>query len=992
MQIPAITNGVAGIAGVSGLLRRPGRRRLGLRLGLRLGGGFGSMLTQRDLQPERPRRTRPRPTRSRSPPARPPTSPPSSWTSSRPTSRCSSPSRCATRRSTRTRRSSGCRSSPPAPPAEPPPPRLTPRLAHAQLRKHQGHVAQPRAARPAHAGACRSCSSLVTAYFLFRSPRSRATRRSRPASRRRRPTGSPRRSPAPASPTSSATAAPTVSVVASQLSAAQVALASAGVGPGAQPGFELFTKTSLGTTDFQQQVEVPARARGRDRAHDREHRRRQRPPRCSSCCPRTRCSRPGLAGDRRGAPDRPTRRSTRAPCAASPTWSPPASRASIRQNVTITDQTGALLWPSGVGGAGGSRRDVEAAGRAELRLAARRQVDALLAQTLGAGKAQARVNADLNSTRSTIDSVTYDGTKVPLTSADDQGERCSRRAAARPASPARPPTSRRSTPAGERRRTAPRPSTRTPAGNTTYGVDKTVSAHRRRPGRRQPAARRAPRRLVRAAEGPARRCRRPSPTMVGIDPSRGDTLSVSSVPFQKPTAATGAAGGPLGMIGVSSPLGLVRDALLGLAALVFLFLLRRNLKRREGEARFAEPTWLREISQATPLAELEAGRTTCRPAPPQHREPMQKAGRGDRPAPARARRPPGAAVDERVARAPTTLTGRHKAAILLRLARRATAPPRSSSTCPNEMIEQLTVEMARTPTVEPRARPSTCCEEIVETGVRPRLHRRGRRCATPARCSSRRVGAPRADEILNRLSVDRSRRRRSSSCAATPPDQIAAFLRNEHPQTIALVVAHLPDHRPRREGDGAARRPSCRPTSPMRIATMDQTSPDVVKEVARGDEGASSRRVAPARVRGRRRRAARSPRSSTPPTAPPSATSSSTSQEARPRARRRGARAAVRLRGHPQARRPLDPAGAQGGRHEGSRARAARRLEDVQERILANMSQRGAEMLREEMEFMPPQRRARRRGGAVEDRRRRAQARGRRRDRDLARRRATRTS
>ena len=30
---------------------------------------------------------------------------------------------------------------------------------------------------------------------------------------------------------------------------------------------------------------------------------------------------------------------------------------------------------------------------------------------------------------------------------------------------------------------------------------------------------------------------------------------------------------------------------------------------------------------------------------------------------------------------------------------------------------------------------------------------------------------------------------------------------------------------------------------------------------------------------------------------------------------------------------------------------------DVQEKILANMSQRGAEMLREEMEFMPPQRR-----------------------------------
>ncbi len=46
----------------------------------------------------------------------------------------------------------------------------------------------------------------------------------------------------------------TVSVVSSKLSAAQVALASAGVGPGSQPGLADFTKTSLGTTDAQRQA------------------------------------------------------------------------------------------------------------------------------------------------------------------------------------------------------------------------------------------------------------------------------------------------------------------------------------------------------------------------------------------------------------------------------------------------------------------------------------------------------------------------------------------------------------------------------------------------------------------------------------------------------------------------------------------------------------------------------------------------------------------
>ena len=34
--------------------------------------------------------------------------------------------------------------------------------------------------------------------------------------------------------------------------------------------------------------------------------------------------------------------------------------------------------------------------------------------------------------------------------------------------------------------------------------------------------------------------------------------------------------------------------------------MRRNLKRREGEARHPEPTWLREISGTTPIAALEA--------------------------------------------------------------------------------------------------------------------------------------------------------------------------------------------------------------------------------------------------------------------------------------------------------------------------------------------------------------------------------------------------
>ena len=64
--------------------------------------------------------------------------------------------------------------------------------------------------------------------------------------------------------------------------------------------------------------------------------------------------------------------------------------------------------------------------------------------------------------------------------------------------------------------------------------------------------------------------------------------------------------GPLDAVG--GPLGVGKWVLLVLGALLFLFFVRRGLKRREGEALGLEPTWLREINESRPLAELEAGR------------------------------------------------------------------------------------------------------------------------------------------------------------------------------------------------------------------------------------------------------------------------------------------------------------------------------------------------------------------------------------------------
>jgi flagellar M-ring protein FliF len=97
--------------------------------------------------------------------------------------------------------------------------------------------------------------------------------------------------------------------------------------------------------------------------------------------------------------------------------------------------------------------------------------------------------------------------------------------------------------------------------------------------------------------------------MVGLTPSRGDTLSVSQLAFAKPSAFSPSSGG-LPIVG-GSPIGVAKTAVIGLAAIVFFFLARRNLRKKEGEAVAPEPKWLREIQQTMPIAQLA-------PAVPDH--------------------------------------------------------------------------------------------------------------------------------------------------------------------------------------------------------------------------------------------------------------------------------------------------------------------------------------------------------------------------------------
>ncbi len=92
------------------------------------------------------------------------------------------------------------------------------------------------------------------------------------------------------------------------------------------------------------------------------------------------------------------------------------------------------------------------------------------------------------------------------------------------------------------------------------------------------------------------------------------------------------------------------------------------------------------------------------------------------------------------------------------------------------------------------------------------------------------LGSDKAVSIINRLTTS-LQIRPFDFARKTDPSQLLNFIQNEHPQTIALIMAYLQPEQsaaivsalpPERQVDVA-----------RRIATMDRTSPDVIRDVER---------------------------------------------------------------------------------------------------------------------------------------------------------------
>lgn len=172
-------------------------------------------------------------------------------------------------------------------------------------------------------------------------------------------------------------------------------------------------------------------------------------------------------------------------------------------------------------------------------------------------------------------------------------------------------------------------------------------------------------------------------------------------------------------------------------------------------------------------------------------------------------------------------TGTQKAAILLI----ALGPEKSANIFKHlkeDEIEELTLEIANTRSVSPQTKEDVLNEfyqvclaqqYIAEGGI-----------GYAKELLDKALGAEKAQEVITKLTAS-LQVRPFEFVRKTDPSQVLNFIQDEHPQTIAMILSYLSASQsamilgaltPEKQADVA-----------RRIATMDRTSPDVIKEVER---------------------------------------------------------------------------------------------------------------------------------------------------------------
>ncbi|MCI8895045.1 MAG: flagellar motor switch protein FliG [Lachnospiraceae bacterium] len=177
--------------------------------------------------------------------------------------------------------------------------------------------------------------------------------------------------------------------------------------------------------------------------------------------------------------------------------------------------------------------------------------------------------------------------------------------------------------------------------------------------------------------------------------------------------------------------------------------------------------------------------------------------------------------------ADSDLTGTQKAAILLI----ALGPEKSATVFKHlkeEEIEELTLEIANTRSVSPKLKEDVLNEfyqvclaqqYIAEGGI-----------GYAKELLEKALGQEEAQNVITKLTAS-LQVRPFEFVRKTDPSQLLNFIQDEHPQTIAMILSYLTAAQAAMIIGSLP--PEKQPDVAKRIAMMDRTSPDVIKEVER---------------------------------------------------------------------------------------------------------------------------------------------------------------
>jgi flagellar motor switch protein FliG len=175
----------------------------------------------------------------------------------------------------------------------------------------------------------------------------------------------------------------------------------------------------------------------------------------------------------------------------------------------------------------------------------------------------------------------------------------------------------------------------------------------------------------------------------------------------------------------------------------------------------------------------------------------------------------------------TEHSGKEKAAMLLI----SLGPERSAEIfkhLKDEEIEQLTLEIANIRTVSQEDK-ERVLEEFYQICLAQEYIAEGG-IGYAKEILEKALGTQRALDVINKLTVS-LQVRPFDFVRKADPAQLLNFIQNEHPQTIALILAYL---KPQQSSIVLSALPQDKQADvARRIATMDRTSPEVIKEVER---------------------------------------------------------------------------------------------------------------------------------------------------------------